>query len=207
MIPPLILRHSRESGNPAPAPRVEPVGQAIDRDPRQPRCHYLTQHDDCSAIATQPKAPRISRSSKRPELEFARDDLAVLGWTTNNPGADDDHFAVIRCGTDPKNLNETAKSPNRLNRTHSDTVFRVRIDGLRPKTTIIVRRHPSGRRHGRRRGEPDLEHSRQPLPAGKSSPTPNRNESLATAARERFCGYVVVTIAGLRPAFLERFAS
>ena len=41
----------------------------------------------------------------------------------------------MRYGTDPKNLGETAKSHIRLNRSHSCTVFRVRLDGLRPKTT------------------------------------------------------------------------
>ncbi len=38
-------------------------------------------------------------------------------------------------GTDPKNLGETAKSHIRLNSSHSYTVFRVRLDSLRPKTT------------------------------------------------------------------------
>ena len=31
-----------------------------------------------------------------PELEFARDDLAIIRWTSTNPGGDDDHFAVIQ---------------------------------------------------------------------------------------------------------------
>jgi len=42
---------------------------------------------------------------------------------------------VVHYGTDPKNLSETAKSPIRLNRGHSDTIFRVRVDGLKSKTT------------------------------------------------------------------------
>jgi phosphodiesterase/alkaline phosphatase D-like protein len=36
---------------------------------------------------------------------------------------------------DPKKLSETAKSHIRLNRGHSSTVFRVRVNGLKPKTT------------------------------------------------------------------------
>ena len=38
-------------------------------------------------------------------------------------------------GTSPTDLSQTAKSPIRLNPTHSQTVFRVRMVGLRPKTT------------------------------------------------------------------------
>src|SRR6516165_11953438 len=70
-----------------------------------------------------------------PELEFARDDLAIIRWTTTNPGGDDDHFAVIYFGTDPKNLSRTARSHIRLNRGHAETIFRVRVDGLTPQTT------------------------------------------------------------------------
>ena len=69
-----------------------------------------------------------------PALEFARDDLAIIRWTTNNPGGPDDHFAVIHYGTDPTKLSETAKSHIRLNRGHPQTIFRVRVDGLKPQT-------------------------------------------------------------------------
>jgi chitodextrinase len=41
----------------------------------------------------------------------------------------------VHFGTDSKNLSQTAKSHIRLNPTHSYTDFRVRIDGLQPKTT------------------------------------------------------------------------
>jgi hypothetical protein len=70
-----------------------------------------------------------------PALEFARDDLAIIRWTTNNPGGLDDHFAVIHYGTEPTNLSETAKSHIRLNRDRPQTIFRVRVDGLKPHTT------------------------------------------------------------------------
>jgi hypothetical protein len=70
-----------------------------------------------------------------PALEFARDDLAIIRWTTNNPGGSDDHFAVIDYGTDPTKLSQTAKSHIRLNRGHPQTIFRVRVDGLKPQTT------------------------------------------------------------------------
>jgi hypothetical protein len=70
-----------------------------------------------------------------PALEFAREDLAIVRWTTNNPGGSDDHFGVVHYGTNPKELNQTAKSHVRLNQGHPDTMFRVRMDGLSPRTT------------------------------------------------------------------------
>ena len=42
---------------------------------------------------------------------------------------------MVHYGTNPKDLSQTAKSPIRLNPGHSYTVFRVRIDGLQPRTT------------------------------------------------------------------------
>ena len=62
-----------------------------------------------------------------PALEVARDDLAIIMWTTNNPGGTDDHFAVVYYGTDPKDLSQMAKSHIRLNGGHPETVFRVRV--------------------------------------------------------------------------------
>jgi hypothetical protein len=73
--------------------------------------------------------------TKAPELESAHDDTAIVRWTTTNPGGDDDHFAVIHYGTDPKDLSQTTKNHIRLNRTHPETIFRVRMDGLKPQTT------------------------------------------------------------------------
>ena len=75
------------------------------------------------------------RIIKGPELESAREDLTIIRWTSNNPGGSPEHFGVVHYGTDPKNLSQTAKSHIRLNPTHSYTVFRVRVEGLAPKTT------------------------------------------------------------------------
>lgn len=76
---------------------------------------------------------------KGPALEIAHDDIAIIRWTTNNPGGDDDHFAVAHYGTNPKDLSQTAKNHIRLNRYHPDTIFRVRLDGLKPQTTYYYR--------------------------------------------------------------------
>jgi phosphodiesterase/alkaline phosphatase D-like protein len=70
-----------------------------------------------------------------PELESVRDDTAIIRWTSNNPGGSDEHFGVVHYGTDAGQLSQTAKSHIRLNQNHSYTVFRVRVDGLKPKTT------------------------------------------------------------------------
>ena len=72
---------------------------------------------------------------KGPGLEISHDDIAIIRWTTNNPGGDDDHYSVIHYGTDPKDLDKSAKNHIRLNQGHPDTIFRVRMDHLKPQTT------------------------------------------------------------------------
>ena len=72
-----------------------------------------------------------------PELEQANvhDNSAIITWTTNNPGGTDEHDGIVHYGTNPKELTETAKTPNRLNRSHPDMIFRVLLPALKPKTT------------------------------------------------------------------------
>jgi hypothetical protein len=70
-----------------------------------------------------------------PEIEVAKEHLTIINWTTNNPGGSPVHYGVVHYGTDPRNLRETAMSPSRLNPGHSSTVFRVRLDNLKPQTT------------------------------------------------------------------------
>jgi hypothetical protein len=60
------------------------------------------------------KAARVE-ITQEPALELARDDLAIIRWTTNNPGGSDDHFGVVYYCTDLKKLSRTAKSHVRLN--------------------------------------------------------------------------------------------
>ena len=77
--------------------------------------------------------------TKPPALEIAHDDLAIIRWTITNPGGDDDHFAVAHYGTDPGDLSQTAKNHIRLNRGHAETIFRVRMQGLKPQTTYYYK--------------------------------------------------------------------
>src|ERR1700730_13526034 len=70
-----------------------------------------------------------------PTLESFRNNEAIITWTSNNPGGADEHFGIVSYGPDRNQLNQTAKSHIRLNRNHPYTVFRVRVDGLKPGIT------------------------------------------------------------------------
>ncbi|MGA8742822.1 MAG: fibronectin type III domain-containing protein [Terracidiphilus sp.] len=83
---------------------------------------------------TSPKAARV-RIIQGPKIELAKEHLTIINWTTNNPGGSPVHYGIVHYGTDPHNLIETAKSPIRLNADHSSTIFRVRLDDLKPETT------------------------------------------------------------------------
>jgi hypothetical protein len=69
-----------------------------------------------------------------PMVESAADTFAFIRWTTNNPGGTILHYAIVHYGTDPNHLDLTAVSPNRINPSHSDMVFRVRMNDLQPET-------------------------------------------------------------------------
>jgi len=83
---------------------------------------------------TTPTAARV-RITQGPELELAKVYLTIIRWTTNNPGGSPVHYGIVHYGTDPQNLSQTAKNPIRLNPDHSSTIFRVRMEGLKPQTT------------------------------------------------------------------------
>ena len=80
-----------------------------------------------------PRAERV-QISEGPEVPLVGGYLTVIRWTVNNPGGVPVHYGVVHYGTDPKVLNQTAKNPIRLNPTHSETVFRVNLYNLPPKT-------------------------------------------------------------------------
>jgi hypothetical protein len=83
---------------------------------------------------TTKKAAHV-RITKGPEPELANDYLTIIRWTSNNPGGSPEHFGIVHYGTNPKDLSQTAQSPIRLNPNHPSTIFRVRIQGLKPATT------------------------------------------------------------------------
>jgi hypothetical protein len=80
------------------------------------------------------KAPRV-QIARGPELESADDNSAIIRWTSSNPGGSDEHYGVVHYGTNPNDLNQTAKSHIRLNQKHADTIFRVSLEGLARQTT------------------------------------------------------------------------
>jgi len=99
---------------------------------------------------TSRKAARV-RVVGKPEIERADPHSAIIRWTTNNPGGSPVHEGIVRYGTDPKKLSQTAISPIRLNPGHARTVFRVRIDGLEPGTTyyyVVDSREANGKVDG-----------------------------------------------------------
>jgi hypothetical protein len=83
---------------------------------------------------TTAKAARV-RIIQGPEIELAKENLTIIRWTTNNPGGSPVHYGVVHFGTDPKDLSQTAKNPIRLNPNRPSTLFRVRMDDLKPRTT------------------------------------------------------------------------
>jgi phosphodiesterase/alkaline phosphatase D-like protein len=88
-----------------------------------------------TTIAPPARIHRPVHIIEQPALESANNNVAIITWTSDNPGGTEEHFGVVHYGTDPRHLTETAKSHIRLNPSHSYTVFRVRVDGLKPKTT------------------------------------------------------------------------
>jgi hypothetical protein len=59
------------------------------------------------------KAARM-RIINEPALESAKDNSAIIRWTTNTGSSLIEH-SVVHYGTEPKNLNRRAESPNRWN--------------------------------------------------------------------------------------------
>ena len=111
---------------------------------------FLSNPISAQFVPSAKKAAHV-RILKGPELESATENLTIIRWTMNNPGGSPEHFGVVHYGTDPKNLRQTAKSHIRLNPTHSYTVFRVRMDNLKPRTRYyytVDSMQPNGRSDG-----------------------------------------------------------
>jgi len=80
-----------------------------------------------------------AQDSASPTIESVTDTLAFISWTTPNPGGTTLHYAIVRYGKDPNHLEFTAKSPTRINPSHTEMVFRVRMGGLEPGTTYYYK--------------------------------------------------------------------
>jgi hypothetical protein len=73
---------------------------------------------------TTKKAARV-RITRGPEMERVDPAFAIVRWTSNNRGGSPEHYGIVRYGTDPTNLSQTAKSP-------------IRIEGSCARTFISV---------------------------------------------------------------------
>jgi purple acid phosphatase-like protein len=91
-----------------------------------------------SLIASHPTAAQQRTAGKRferreivtgPALESATQNTAIIRWTVDSGGGTKTQYGIVRYGTDPGNLDQTARSPNRW------MTYRVRIEGLTPGTT------------------------------------------------------------------------
>src|SRR5260370_40645668 len=67
-----------------------------------------------------------------PALESATEKSAIIRWMSTTPAGPAEQFAVGHYRTDPKDLNQMAKSPIRLNMAHPNTIFRQQVDSLMP---------------------------------------------------------------------------
>jgi cytochrome c peroxidase len=80
-----------------------------------------------------PGAARL-RIVAGPEIELATEYLTIIRWKVSNPRGSPVHYGIVHYGTDPSRLIQTAESPLRLNREHTTTLFRVRINNLKGRT-------------------------------------------------------------------------
>ena len=98
---------------------------------------------DDAVMAAVP-AHKAAQLTAGPELEVATDAFAIIRWTITNPGGTDLHYGIVHYGTDSKNLDQVAKSPNRRNPSHPVMNFRVRIMGLNSNTTYYYKVESAG---------------------------------------------------------------
>jgi hypothetical protein len=97
-----------------------------------------------SLIASRPIAAQQRTTEKRverreiiagPALESATQNTAIITFTVDKGGGTRKHVGIVRYGTDPRNLDRTARSPIRVIRGLPTMTYRVRIAGLTPGTT------------------------------------------------------------------------
>jgi phosphodiesterase/alkaline phosphatase D-like protein len=102
--------------------------------------------------------------TKGPELEIAYDDTAIVRWTTTNPRGADEHYGIVHYGTDPQDLSQTAQGHIQLNRAHPETIFRVRMQALKPQTTYYYKVSSKGADGQSDGGESPVNHFTTPAP-------------------------------------------
>jgi cytochrome c peroxidase len=94
-----------------------------------------------SAVEEGAMVPAVAQARivEGPEIELATEYLTIIRWQTYNPGGSPVHYGIVHYGTDPSRLNQTAESPFRLNADHPTTLFRVRLNNLKVRTTYYFK--------------------------------------------------------------------
>jgi hypothetical protein len=77
---------------------------------------YITEI--AAQVSPTTKKAASVRITKGPEVERVDPNFAIIRWTSNNPGGSPVHYGIVRFGTDRMKLDQTAKSPIRVNATH-----------------------------------------------------------------------------------------
>ena len=90
-------------------------------------------------VACAGEGSNTGQAKVTPVVESVTDTLAFISWTTQNPGGTILHRAIVHYGKDPNHLDLTAESPTRINPSHSEMVFRVRMPYLEPETTYYYK--------------------------------------------------------------------
>jgi hypothetical protein len=88
----------------------------------------------CAGEGSSPAQVNVS-----PTVESVAETFAFIRWSTRNPGGTILHYAIVHYGKDPSHLDSTATSPNRINPSHNDMIFRVRMNDLQPDTTYYYK--------------------------------------------------------------------
>lgn len=117
-----------------PTPPLPPCASAICGVAPVPGPKQISDNPRTKESPTALEAARV-RIIQDPVIEVTRENLTVVRWATDNPGGSPLHYGVVHYGTTPADLDQKAKSPIRLNPDHPYTVFRVRMNGLKPETT------------------------------------------------------------------------
>jgi hypothetical protein len=97
-------------------------------------CAALSQFPTARAAISRVPTSQPVKLTAGPELEMVNESVAIIRWTTANPGGTTLHYGIVHYGTNALNLTQLAKSPNRRNPSHPEMVFRVRITGLNTQT-------------------------------------------------------------------------
>jgi hypothetical protein len=97
-------------------------------------CLTLLHFPAARVIASAP-THNVAQLTAGPEKESANESMAIIRWTTTDPGGTNLHYGIVHYGIDAKNLTQVAKSPNRRNPSHPEMIFRVRVARLNPQTT------------------------------------------------------------------------